>query len=271
MNNKQITKKEFEDMQQFIEKFSSEKEIIPLFYVESGSRMWGFASKDSDFDIRGFHITSLDKELSFFPMTQQYEKLNEIEDVVSYDINKFFKLLSNSNPNILEQIQSKIVYKNRIEDFGVDFDVFKHTVFRYIDLKKLFYHYLSMAEKNYLKYRKEKFTYKKILYILRSLYCAKFIYEKNQVPPVEVKDLISLQSISVEEQNLMNDLLKIKEKSGEKKLIENSEEVAYLIKNLFEKLQSLEKEKTGDKKYLDKYLNECLLTIKYNLYFENSK
>lgn len=34
------------------------REEIPLFYVESVSKLWGINSPDSAYDVRGFHIQS---------------------------------------------------------------------------------------------------------------------------------------------------------------------------------------------------------------------
>ena len=39
-----------------IEKLFRDIEEIPLFYIGSGSRLWGIESLDSDFDVSGFHL-----------------------------------------------------------------------------------------------------------------------------------------------------------------------------------------------------------------------
>ncbi|MCA9487056.1 MAG: nucleotidyltransferase domain-containing protein, partial [Nanoarchaeota archaeon] len=182
----QINEKEIKQINTFISHFSSKNEILPLLLVESGSRMWGFASLDSDFDVRGLHLTSLTTELSISKNEEQFEYLKELMDVVSYDINKHFNLLISSNPNLLEQLQSDIVYINNFSKFGINYKEFKKKIFSLVNLKSLFYHYISMAHKNYDKYilSENKFTYKKSLYVLRSLFCAKYIIEKEKVPPV---------------------------------------------------------------------------------------
>ena len=44
------------NIHQEIEKLFEQRQDIPLFYIESGSRLWGMASPDSDYDVRGFHL-----------------------------------------------------------------------------------------------------------------------------------------------------------------------------------------------------------------------
>jgi predicted nucleotidyltransferase len=84
----------------------ADKEETPLLYVESGSRLWGIASPDSDYDVRGFHIQSVHQYFDFKRHRDIIELIDGDFDFVSYDIHKMFNLLAKSNPTVLEWIRS---------------------------------------------------------------------------------------------------------------------------------------------------------------------
>jgi len=79
-------------------------EEYPLFYIESGSRLWGITSPDSDFDVRGFHIQSKHQYFDFKQNRDTIEIMNGDFDFISYDIDKMFGLLAKSNPTVFEWI-----------------------------------------------------------------------------------------------------------------------------------------------------------------------
>ncbi len=89
-------------MQKKIEDIFKIKEEQPLFYIESGSRLWGVASPDSDYDVRGFHLQSKQQYFDFKKHRDIIEIMDGDLDFVSYDIDKMFGLLSKSNPTVFE-------------------------------------------------------------------------------------------------------------------------------------------------------------------------
>jgi len=160
-----------------------------LFAVESGSREWGFASNDSDYDVRAVHFGSPKNYLGLEQPKDTIEVMIEEPkiDIVSWDIKKFASLLLKSNPTVSEWLQSKIVYiespfrKKFREIFASDFSHFA--------LKK---HYVSLARKNYVKYVQDRpeVNLKKYVYILRGLACAEFLLKEDKVPPLNYKEVI---------------------------------------------------------------------------------
>ena len=95
----------------------SENNYIPLFYIESGSRLWGMESSNSDYDIRGFHLISKEKYFDFIKCRDLVEVLDGDFDFVSYDLDKMFNLMAKSNPTVLEWIRSDIIYFNDLPEF----------------------------------------------------------------------------------------------------------------------------------------------------------
>ena len=77
-------------MREQIEKVFKDNEETPLFYIESGSRLWGIASPDSDFDVRGFHLQSKRQYFDFKKHRDIIEIMDGDFDFVSYDLDKMF-------------------------------------------------------------------------------------------------------------------------------------------------------------------------------------
>jgi predicted nucleotidyltransferase len=83
-----------------------------LYACESGSRGWGFASPDSDYDVRFVYVHRLDWYLTVDPGRDVIEKPISGElDVSGWDLRKALKLLHGSNPVLHEWLRSPIVYR----------------------------------------------------------------------------------------------------------------------------------------------------------------
>ncbi len=85
-----------------------------LYAVESGSRAWGFASKNSDFDVRFIYIHTLDWYLSIQEKRDVIEiPINDDLDISGWDLRKALGLLRKTNPPLLEWLGSPIIYLDR--------------------------------------------------------------------------------------------------------------------------------------------------------------
>lgn len=84
-----------------------------LFATVSGAHLYGFASVDSDLDLRGAHLLSPAEVVGLRtgPQTLPYTGVRDgVEvDVVSHDLLKFAKLLNSRNGYVLEQVLSPLV------------------------------------------------------------------------------------------------------------------------------------------------------------------
>ena len=121
--------------------------------MESGSRAWGFESKDSDYDVRFVYIRPLEWYMSISKRKDTLEvMINEELDFAGWDLNKALELLAKSNPPLGEWLNSGIVYTekdNIISEFEKLFN-------KYLRESALVYHYLSMASKDMETLRKNR-------------------------------------------------------------------------------------------------------------------
>ena len=83
-----------------------------LYACESGSRAWGFASPDSDFDIRFLYARKNSEYLHVFEGGDTIEiPIEDDLDPGGWDVRKAAALLSKSNGALVEWLHSPIVYR----------------------------------------------------------------------------------------------------------------------------------------------------------------
>ena len=84
-----------------------------LFATVSGAHLYGFASPDSDFDLRGVHLLPARDVLGLSPtrdtITVEADRDGSEIDLVTHDAAKFFRLLLRKNGYVLEQLCSPLV------------------------------------------------------------------------------------------------------------------------------------------------------------------
>ena len=94
-----------------LKQIEREKGVEILYAVESGSRAWGFASPDSDYDIRFIYKHDMNYYLSLWEQTDVIEFMTEDDlDGSGWDLRKTVKLLAKSNAPLLEWLFSPVVY-----------------------------------------------------------------------------------------------------------------------------------------------------------------
>ncbi|MGI8668499.1 MAG: nucleotidyltransferase domain-containing protein [Aridibacter sp.] len=162
-----------------------------LLAVESGSRAWGFASTDSDWDVRYIYIHKLDWYLKIDDLKDSQEEIlpNDL-DLSGWELKKALKLFRKSNPPMLEWLRSPIVY---LEQFSTAQSL-REMSKTYFNPKSCMYHYLSMARNNFREFlQKDLVKSKKYFYVLRPVLACDWIKEKNTFPPIEFQYLVDSQ------------------------------------------------------------------------------
>ncbi len=87
-----------------------------LFATVSGAHLYGFASPDSDFDLRGVHLLPAADVVGLVTGPETIERTADDDgfelDLVTHDAAKFFRLLLRNNGYVLEQLLSPLVVRS---------------------------------------------------------------------------------------------------------------------------------------------------------------
>ena len=160
-----------------------------LFAVESGSRAWGFASPDSDYDIRFVYKRKMESYLSLWDSKDSIEFMTEDDlDGSGWDLKKATLLLAKSNASFLGWLFSPIVYIDR----GGTLDTMKQLAIENFNPIAGFYHYHSMNKGFYEQLESKELKLKAFFYATRTAFCANWILKNETIPPVLFQDLYSL-------------------------------------------------------------------------------
>jgi predicted nucleotidyltransferase len=165
-----------------------ERENIKILHcVESSSRAWGFASPDSDYDVRFIYVRPKEFYLRLDKTRDVIEwQLDDTLDINGWDIKKALTLLHGSNPTLFEWNSSPIVYKTTEE-----WNQISKVINNYFVMKSGLYHYLSTAKRNYHEFLTgETVKFKKYFYVLRPLLACKWILAEGTPPPMLFSSLM---------------------------------------------------------------------------------
>jgi len=151
--------------------------------IESGSRGWGFAAANADYDCRFIYVHKAERYLSILEMDEFIEyELDETYDIKGYDLKRALKYIIKSQATINEWLSSNVIYIkndpiiNRLSELAADF-------FNPIPVS---YHYLSLAKKMMAEIMAtDEAKIKKYFYILRPIANLNYIQQYGKMPYME--------------------------------------------------------------------------------------
>lgn len=205
-----------------------------LLAVESGSRAWGYASPDSDYDVRFIYVRPKEDYLRLEKTRDVIELPIEGElDMNGWDLDKTLRLLRASNPTLFEWFSSPIVYRET--SFAQEL---RSIMQRYFSSKRGLSHYLSMASNNYREYLKgDTVKAKKYFYVLRPVLACRWILDKGTPPPMLFSKLMEaeLDPLLLPD---VNRLLDLKMNAPEIKTIPKIESINHYLGSSIEEVRS---------------------------------
>lgn len=235
-----------------LKEIEKKENVRIIMAVESGSRAWGFASPDSDYDVRFVYVRQLEDYLRLEKTKDTIEwQLDDVLDISGWDLKKALQLMHDSNPSIFEWCASPVVYQS-----SDAFEELKRIRGDYYSRKKSLYHYWHMANGNYQTYLQgERVRIKKYFYVIRPLLAAMWVVDKKTQPPMLFSELLDAE-LPVELRCIVDELLEKKQKMPEMGLASKIEKLDNFIdKQLAEVKKAADAEDAvkSDWKLLDEF------------------
>lgn len=204
-----------------LDNIESSQAVRVLFACESGSRAWGFASPDSDFDVRFVYVHQPEWYLSIDQGRDVIEQnLPGDLDVSGWEIRKALRLFRKCNPALMEWLKSPIVYRSR-EGFAerlanLEWESDQPGMQLKFSPERAFRHYLNMGRGNVRNYfDSDLVPLKKYLYVLRPLLACRWIESTMTLPPVPFAELVAGVVTDSELRSSIDDLVEQKRRVGE--------------------------------------------------------
>jgi predicted nucleotidyltransferase len=178
------------DIEARLRQIEREHEVRIFYACESGSRAWGFASTDSDYDVRFLYAhprawyLSIDLERRRDVIEQP---ITDALDLSGWDLRKALGLMRKSNPPLLEWLRSPVVYR-AAEPVCREL---RALVPAHYSRRAASYHYLSMAQGTFRDYlRRDEVRLKKYFYVLRPLLAVRWVAQDRGPVPMEFARLV---------------------------------------------------------------------------------
>jgi predicted nucleotidyltransferase len=194
---------------------AQQRVFLPLA-IESGSRAWGFASPDSDYDCRFVFVRRAIDHITPWTARDVIELPLEDElDANGWDLRKALQLLLKGNAVIVEWLRSPVIYRGQawFRDAFLEFG--RHAASR----EAICRHYLHLGERQRRVYFGDgsSIPQKKIFYALRPAAALRWLrmHPAEAIPPMHFPTLMEECDPPAELREEVTDLMRRKAVSRE--------------------------------------------------------
>ncbi|MEZ5854220.1 MAG: nucleotidyltransferase domain-containing protein [Hyphomicrobiaceae bacterium] len=198
-----------------LDQTAREEGVRILYAAESGSRAWGFASPDSDYDVRFIYAHPEDWYLRLVPGRDVIERPldPELVDLAGWDVRKTLQLMLKSNPALYEWLCSPIVYV----DDGKFQPALKSLYERHASPRTLGLHYASIAGATAARHldRRDEVNLKRYFYVLRPILSLQWIVENGGTPPMHMDALLAGSNVPANVADAITRLIALKQETPE--------------------------------------------------------
>jgi predicted nucleotidyltransferase len=198
--------------------------------VESGSRAWGFPSRDSDYDVRFVYRRPREAYLSVFAAPDVIEHaLDAVLDINGWDVQKALRLMAGSNPTLMEWLTSPLRY--RPGDAIVT--RLLEAVRRFAHLPAFAYHYDRLARRSFTEIGgADTVRLKTYCYALRAALALAWIRERQAPPPMDLPSLLDGTSVAAGVRGAIDALVERKAQATEKDMSARIPELDRLLSGI---------------------------------------
>lgn len=217
-----------------------------LLATETGSRAWGFASPDSDYDVRIIYKHQLDWYLNLFDQKDSIDYMldENLVDISGWELRKSLQFLHKYNSSLVERIASPIIYKANSQ-FHEQLQELAKNEFSQI---AALHHYLGLAKKSFAFVQNAKeYKLKSLFYALRAACACAWILQKNSAPPVNFDELRQGLNLDNQLENSILKLLEIKAQAKESYLHKGEQDLQNFIQSLILESESANNLSTKNK------------------------
>jgi uncharacterized protein len=175
-----------------------------LFAAESGSRAWGFASPDSDYDVRFVYRHPRDWYLRVTESRDVIERMLPHDlDVSGWELRKALRLFLRCNVALYEWLDSPIVYREE-SPFAARA---RELLPSYFQPAAALHHYLGTARTTFTEHLdRPAVRLKKVFYFLRPILACRWIEQTRTQPPTAFARLVAADWVTSGERDFIAEL-----------------------------------------------------------------
>jgi predicted nucleotidyltransferase len=165
-----------------LKEIERERKVRVVLAVESGSRAWGFASPDSDFDVRFIYVRPLEDYAALVvPRDVIEQPIEDLLDLNGWDLRKALTLGLKWNPALVEWLTSPITY---VEN-GWEAEALRKLFAVPLNREALIRHYYGLAVTQYGRHigTRTSVNLKKYFYVVRPVVALLWLERKPDVTP----------------------------------------------------------------------------------------